>query len=545
MNVSWTSKYALCALLFVGGTAHAQTAEEAPPPLDGTSATTGSAASTPTSAEVQAATEAADAEAAAAAEAAEAAAEARAEEVRAAEAEAAEAVEQTQAAEERAAQAAAEAEAAREAAAQAEAAAAAADTEAAQAEAEAEAARLEALARRDEAMAAQQEAAAEAAAARAEAAEQRAAAERALAAAEAADERAQAADRAARQAAAAAGAAGAAAVGQEDAGEYEGQLVGALGVTGSVSLTTLANVPGQPRGLSANLSAAIDGVLDYFKGDHELRNSLTLTLGIVRSASDEVWVKTNDMLRIQSGYYYTVTDWFGPFAELAFKTSLAPLRIRRPSDETLFCDSSIDRADCVETNAIAQTDNFRATSGFEPIEFNERFGLYVRPLDRQYFRLAIRTGFAAQQFYVTSDAYLETGRSAVGDVISLQQLDDYGLFGFLADMQIRGATTNERVLYGVNGSLLYPFVDTTSDQLDALGISPLQTELSAFVTMKITSWAGLDLRASAARIPQVTGDEWQTSLQALLTFNYAIVGDIEEARDSAATLRYSDLGEAE
>lgn len=328
----------------------------------------------------------------------------------------------------------------------------------------------------------------------------------------------------------------------EPEGTYDGRWVGALGISGSLNLSSLSNVPGAPRGVSANVSLAADGVLDYLKGKHELRNSMTLAVGVTRSASDEIWVKTNDILRLQSAYYYTVTNWFGPFVEIQAQTSMFPLVIRRPSDQTRFCQGG-SLADCSDgtTTTFVLTDKFEATGSFQPFTLNERFGAFLRPVDKTYFRLGARVGFGAQQFFVKEDSWIETNRNAAGDVVTVDALNRYGIFGAMADLQIRGAAKSEGLLYGANAALLMPFVDTRKAELRDQGISPLQLDFSGFVTLKISSWASVDFRAAAARVPQVTGKDWQTSLNALLTFSYALVGDLDAARDSATTLRYDDF----
>lgn len=329
---------------------------------------------------------------------------------------------------------------------------------------------------------------------------------------------------------------------EEPVGEYDGRWVGALGISGSLNLSSLSNVPGAPRGISANVSVAADGILDYLKGKHEFRNSMTLAVGVTRSASDEIWVKTNDILRLQTAYYYTVTPWFGPFAEITFQTSLFPLVIRRPSDTTRFClGGSLGECTDGTTTDVIVTDRFDATGAFQPITLNERFGVFLRPVDSTYFRLGARFGFGAQQYFVKSDSWIETNRNAAGDHVTVDPLNPYGIFGAMADLQIRGAAKSEGLLYGANAALLMPFVDTRKAELRENDISPLQLDFSAFVTLKISHWASVDFRAAAARVPQVTGNDWQTSLNALLTFSYALVGDLDAARDSATTLRYEDF----
>lgn len=418
-----------------------------------------------------------------------------------------------------------------------------------QAQLETEAARQEQAARE---IAAQREAQRTAARdqARAEADEARAKAVEARQRAQAAQKEADAA-KAEADAATAAAAAAAAAAGQFDdlsPPHYKGHWVGALGISGSLNLSSLNNVPGAPRGISANVSLAADGVLDYLKAKHEWRNSLTVGVGVTRSASDEIWVKTNDILRLQSGYYYALTNWFGPFAEFQFQTSMFPLTIRRPSDQTNFCvDGELDLVACAGANAgdpgvVATSRKLNATGSFQPIALNEKFGVFLRPVDRTYFRLALRAGFGAQQYYVKSGSYMERNRNAAGDAVLVQELNRYGIFGVLVDLQIRGAAKSEGLLYGANAALLHPFVDTRRGQLRDNGVkSPTQIDLSAFMTLKISSWASVDVRGAAARVPQVTGDKWQTSIMTLLTFSYAVVGDLDSARDSATTIRNADF----
>lgn len=354
------------------------------------------------------------------------------------------------------------------------------------------------------------------------------------------------ADANAESAAAAAATAGAAAAladeAEEDPTYYEGRWVGALGISGSFNLSSLNRVPGAPQGLSVGINASVNGVLDYLKGKHEWRNTLTANAGVLRSASDSLWVKTNDVLQIESGYYYAVTDWFGPFAEFTFKTAMFPLTIRHKED-TNFCYAGTSLADCAaaevgDPELERQDKQRRATGAFQPIELREKFGIFLRPLDKTSIRLSFRTGFAAQQFYVKSDSWMELNRNGAGTAILIDDLQTYGIFGWLADAQLRGYAKNESVLYGADASIIVPFVDTAKGRRRDDGIkNGIQANLAGFATFKISDWASLEVRGEAARVPQVTGNKWQTSIQTLLTFSYAVVGDLDTAREDASTLR--------
>lgn len=360
-----------------------------------------------------------------------------------------------------------------------------------------------------------------------------------------------AATEAAAAAGAAAGAAAAAtaidefAAEQVDPGYYEGRWVGALGISGSFNLTSMNRVPGSPAGISVGLNLSADGVLDYLKAKHEWRNTLTVGAGLLRSASDSIWVKTNDVLKIQSGYYYALSSWFGPFVEYQFQTAMFPMTIRRNANAR-FCADGTSSDDClvatdIDGGLIAEDDTLRISGAFQPVQMHEKFGVFLRPVDRTYFRMGLRTGFGAQQFYVKKGSYIETDRNAAGDMIFIREMNTYGLFGWMADLNIRGAAKTEGVLYGANAALLIPFVDTSKARRRAEDVSGLQADFGAFVTFKISDWASLDVRGAAARVPQVTANKWQTSIQTLLTFSYAVVGDLDTAREDATMLRHSDF----
>jgi len=358
-----------------------------------------------------------------------------------------------------------------------------------------------------------------------------------------AEQRAAAAEAAAETAAAEAAAAAALLAEEEevDPGYYEGRWVGALGISGSFNLTSLSRVPGAPKGVSVGVNLAADGVLDYLKAKHEWRNTLTLGAGLLRSASDSIWVKTNDILKIQSGYYYAVTPWFGPFAEFQFQTAMFPMHVRRNGDAN-FCAEGTALDDCAaaiagDPSVVAVGDSLKISGAFQPVAMHEKFGLFIRPVDRTYFRMALRTGFAAQQFYAKSGTYVETNRNAAGDAILIRELHTYGLFGFMADLSLRGSSKSAGILYGANAALLLPIADTSKSRRRDEDINGTQADLGAFVTFKISDWASLDVRGGAARVPQVTGNKWQTSIQTLLTFSYAVVGDLDTAREDATMLR--------
>lgn len=324
--------------------------------------------------------------------------------------------------------------------------------------------------------------------------------------------------------------------------EDEGVWVGYLDIGGSFSLNSTANVPGEARGTSVNGNVKLSVVLDYIVGKHEWRNSLQWDIGATRAASDEVWVKSIDRFVISSGYYYSVTPWFGPFVELELQTNFFPLDIRRGEDVT-FCEGDFEAGSCSadvskgEVNEL--TDSFTATNAFAPVTLDERAGLFIQLVDRTYFQWIARGGLGAQQFFVDDSSYLETGSG--DDYVELGLLDKYGLVGVMADTEIMGAANEGMVQYGARAAMLYPFIDTNSDQLEAQDINPIQVDLGAFVHFTVADWLGFRVSGEGYRQPQVTGDKWQTRINFLATFSYSVFGDRDAARDANSSLKYGDL----
>lgn len=303
-----------------------------------------------------------------------------------------------------------------------------------------------------------------------------------------------------------------------DAGAWNG----AFGVSSSFNLAHINYVPGAPNGLSVGVNVSADGVLDYVKGKHEWRNTLTLNAGALKSASDAFWLKTNDVLALDSGYYYAVKDWFGPFASVHFRTSMFPLYL--VGENPSFVDE-----DGNPMPEFVGGSSALATKAFNPLQMEQKFGLFFRPVDEQKIRLSFRTGFAGQEFVVNNNAYMELERN--DNVVTMRPLDSYALFGYFADASLRGFPEKENILYGADASVLVPIAAKEGDY-------GVQGNLSAFATFKFNQWASLDVRAAAAYIPQVTGDKWQTTIQTLLTFSYAVVGDVDTAREDAGELRH-------
>ena len=321
---------------------------------------------------------------------------------------------------------------------------------------------------------------------------------------------------------------------------YRGRWVGMLAISGSLNINSTSQMPGQPNGLSLTFNTALDGVADYYRGSHEWRNTFAWNVGVTRSAAEGLWVKSIDRLLLQSGYYYRVNEWFGAFAELQLRSSVLPLYIQRP-DAVDFCSAPGGAGDCNDgaANFVESTNSFRATGGFQPITLDERIGVYVRPLDRRYVTMSVRTGLGAQQFFVSDNAWAEVSRDT--NAVIVRELSNYNILGLLADARLRGANKEETFVYGTDLGILFPFVDSKRQELRDLDISPLQVDLSAFITFTLASWASLDIRGTAFRQPQVTGSDWQRSLNVLLTFSHILVGDRDASREAGTTLRYEDF----
>jgi len=318
------------------------------------------------------------------------------------------------------------------------------------------------------------------------------------------------------------------------------------------SMTQNDQFVGQPQGIAATLQGNTAFQGNYFKDEHEWRNSFGLNVAYSYNPTLPGWLKTADLMQLESLYQYKVTEWFGPFARLAYDTSILPGFDRR-SGTNQYIISKLDgstQSGGVTRNVVETAPNgdvkrtsqaFDLTNPFAPSRLKQSVGVFLRPVSKDdvtvEFLPAVgaRETFAKGALFVKGPAadadiaafYGAAGKPAtITNVLQVLELDDVFQVGPELIFQLYGTVLEGKMTYKVRAEAMMPLARSGADVKGADGLPLNSVQLTNFdvlaaLSFKLVSWASIDYQFRFVRQPQVV-DANQIQNSVLVNFQYAL-----------------------
>lgn len=300
------------------------------------------------------------------------------------------------------------------------------------------------------------------------------------------------------------------------AAESEGWDYG-LQLGASVAFVNNRSVVGQQDGSTFTGALSLNGHLRLIQGAHEWTTTLAANQSVTRTPAVERFVKNADQLVLDSTYYFLITPSpaFGPFARANLETALfrnADVRGERVNYRIARLDGSVDEVN--DRLVLLLTDAFR------PLLLKQSAGVFARPVNRTEAVLSFRAGFGSRQ--TLADGQLAVSDNGDTPEIEVKELESYVQAGSEISMQFSGELPTEGVSYSLTAEMMTPFLDETlGDDISPLDLT--NYDIAAQLSFRLTSWASLDYRLTARKLPRLV-DDWQVINNLLLTFSYRIFG---------------------
>lgn len=277
------------------------------------------------------------------------------------------------------------------------------------------------------------------------------------------------------------------------------------------------SVVGQTDGATLAFGLKFDVGLDYRRGHHEWRNTLNLAEGLTRTPVIPVFVKSVDLLAVESIYLFHVTPWFGPFARATMLTSMFRGADIQPAPVTY----EIARVNGDVDNVTGS--RFTISEPFQLMTLKQSVGPFLRPVEREVINVEIRAGLGAQET-------IADGQFAVSDnkdtpQIEIKELANVNQLGVQAAADIWGTVSDKRVLYRVGVDVMIPLAYTSlvaGDERSSIDL--MNVELGGQLSFKLVEWASIDYQIKAIREPQVL-DAFQVRNSLLLTLGLSYTGE--------------------
>lgn len=275
----------------------------------------------------------------------------------------------------------------------------------------------------------------------------------------------------------------------------------------SVSLSDNRSVIGQPEGLTMTVGVTVNAGAFMREGVHEWRSTLGLTELFTHTPELGEFIKTTDLLKIESVYLYHLIDWLGPFAKLNIDTVLLEGFDVRSGTVVWNLPDGTQRAG----------QHLRLTDGFEPLTLKETAGFFAKPVEGDELSLESRLGFGGVHVFADGLAIADDDATPEIDVVAL---DGYSQAGGVLDVTLWGNLYDKKLVYKVSAEVMMPFVNDLKEGDDRNVLDLTNVELTASLTFKVFEWLSVDYVFRALRQPQLL-DEWQIQNNLLLTASYS------------------------
>ena len=288
---------------------------------------------------------------------------------------------------------------------------------------------------------------------------------------------------------------------------------GSVNLGANVSMGHASSVVGKPDGISFAFGMDFAGALNWSRGGHEWRNSMTVTEMFSKTPTIDGVSKTADKLYLESIYLYHFKKfpWIGPFGRVAFETSAFPGNDMQP-DEYAYKVTMQDG-----TSTVSRDTSFRLTDAFRPIILKESVGAFAKPYSEPWAQVEFRLGVGSRQVFA-DEQYVVSKVDKENKTISIKETETYAEAGGELAAYVWGKYYDGKISYKVGAEVLIPFANSvdTGDQ-DALDLTSV--EFLARLSFKLVSWASLEYEFSAKRLPMLQED-WMVQNSLFLSFAY-------------------------
>ena len=299
-----------------------------------------------------------------------------------------------------------------------------------------------------------------------------------------------------------------------------------LGITATLSLANNSSVIGQVDGFSTLFGFGLTGGADYVRARHLLRTSLTINEGFARTPVVDEFIKTNDVVKLESLYNYFLTPNLGLYGRLGIATDLFSATDIRATPTSWVEAVPGGMPIPLTTNGFRR----RLAGPFSPFTISEQVGGFAEPVRETWLNLSVRAGIGGRHT-LAEDVLVNADDKATPEV-ELTELHDVHQLGLEVFGGGTGKLRDGKAAYKAGLSMLLPLVNNDADNRSASFLTRVGFEGS--LTFNVYSWMGLVYNLNITRDPQLfsKGQE-RTAIQntLLLTFQLTLVKKSEKPKE--------------
>lgn len=281
-----------------------------------------------------------------------------------------------------------------------------------------------------------------------------------------------------------------------------------LKLAANMNVASNRDVVGQLNGNSLLFGASALTSAGYIRGKHQLLNNLSLSEAWSRTPVLDRFVKSNDVLELQSIYNFFLNEVTGPFARAALQTSLFKTDRVTPDEVTYVRDG-------VPTETETTSD-LRLSDSLQPLTVSESLGWFVQPVRSEPLNIMGRAGVGGRHTFADGVRAVTEDADATG-VVPYQVLSDVHQAGAELFAGLDGKDEGGRLLYSAGVSVLFPMLN--NDDADRSVLELTRVALAGSLGLNAMSWLSVNYQLRVVRDVQLI-DAVQVQNALLISLQY-------------------------
>jgi hypothetical protein len=295
-----------------------------------------------------------------------------------------------------------------------------------------------------------------------------------------------------------------------------------LGLGSSVQIGSSSNVVGRIDGQTYSIGANVNGRMNYKKGKHEWNNRLAFQIQQTNTPGLTGWVKSLDLLRIESNYVWSPSANFGVYAGLLVDTSVFGTEDVRSLPTTYLIKEPGGRfsgdfggGSLTPGGPIRQV---LLTKEFAPATIGPGAGANIKLYEAYGHKVQGRVGIGSQTVFGRNGIAL-TDDPLTPTVVEATRLQDFTQIGASTRVSADGAIL-KNVTYGLLVEFLFPFynsIDTSNSFINTINMS-----LDLKLGLKVNKWFSVEYVLGVRRQPLLV-DKFQVWHGLLASFAVNVI----------------------
>jgi hypothetical protein len=294
-----------------------------------------------------------------------------------------------------------------------------------------------------------------------------------------------------------------------------------LAVGTTLQIGTASNVVGRVDGETYSIGATVNGRLNLKRGQHEWNNRLAFQVQQTNAPGLSGWIKSLDLLKIESNYVWSPSPNIGVYAGGSVDTSLFGTEDVRagPTEYRIKEVNGTFSGDFGGvTKAGGGLKQVLLARELAPTTIGQGVGANIKVWEGYGHKFQARVGLGAQEVFARN-AIAIADDPLTPTLVEALRLRDFQQVGaqirFTADGALR-----KNITYGFLGEVLLPFynsIDTGKGFVDTVNVA-----IDLKVGFKMTKWFSLEYVLGARRQPLLV-DKWQIWQGLLASFAFNLI----------------------